>query len=355
MKKKILLLLVILLTVITTPVFAKGDNGFFTGDRVKVKKNLNTTSFVAGNSVNMTSEVDGLNFVAGNNLTISSKQDYLLAAGNLITIKNATAKDAFIAGSTISIENTTVRDLYVGGSTITIDSNIERNAYIAGDSVVITGTINGDVKIAAEKITIEEGTIIEGTLEYPEDAKLKIESGATITKKKTYENIKIEKPSRLDILKLRVSGRIYSYISLILVAGILFLLNKKLFKGISKIEKRGSEIAKKSLIGFGLLIMLPIASIIIMLTIIGLPLSLLALTIYIILIYLSSIATAYYCGNWLFKDKIKNEFLQLIVALAIIYVLEIIPFIGGLISFLSLIFGLGIYACLIVENAKAKK
>ena len=350
MKKKILLLLVILLTVITTPVFAKGDNGFFTGDRVKVKKNLNTTSFVAGNSVNMTSEVDGLNFVAGNNLTISSKQDYLFAAGNLITIKNATTKDAFIAGSTISIENTTVRDLYVGGSTITIDSNIERNTYIAGDSVVITGTIN-----AAEKITIEEGTIIEGTLEYPEDAKLKIESGATITKKKTYKNVKIEKSSRLDILKHRVSGRIYSYISLILVAGILFLLNKKLFKGISKIEKRGSEIAKKSLIGFGILIMLPIASIIIMLTIIGLPLSLLALTIYIILIYLSSIATAYYCGNWLFKDKIKNEFLQLIVALAIIYVLEIIPFIGGLISFLSLIFGLGIYACLIVENAKAKK
>ena len=44
-----------------------------------------------------------------------------------------------------------------------------------------------------------------------------------------------------------------------------------------------------------------------------------------------------------------NSYLLMIIGLFIIYVLSAIPYIGGFISFISLIFGLGIVGNIIIE------
>ena len=356
MKKKIsiMLILVIVLPAISIPVFAKGDNGFYADDEVALEKSIGTTTFAAGNNVEISSEIDGSTFVAGNNIKLSSTQDYIYAAGNSITIENATTKDAFLAGSNISIKDSSIRDLYATAETIKIKSNIDRNAYLSGKKITINSTIDGDVKVAAEEINIGKDAVITGTLEYDRDAKLNVAEGAQIAKKKTYRSKDLNL-TPFSIFKIKAFATLYSFAAMLIIGIILLALCKKTRTTIEKLDKKASTILKGLLIGFIALIVLPITAILILLTIIGLPLSILLLIFYGLIIYLSSLTTAYYVGNWFLKDKLKNKYLLLTMSLLILYLLKLIPVVGGFVALASLLFGMGLFFIIIKENIKEKK
>ena len=351
MKKKICLILILLLTLIIVPVGAKSKDNFIADDDVKVTKSIGATTFVAGNTVNVNSEIDGALFAAGNNVSLTSSEDILFAAGNNVTVESVITKDAFLAGSSVNIQASTIRDLYAAASNIRVDSDIMRNAYLGGDTVIINSKINGDVEIAADTIKLGEGAEIVGTLNYPEDAKLDVAEGAIINKKTTYE---VEKINTETMFMTSVLDRVYAFLGMLLIGIILMALNKKVFTKIGKINKDLNTFAKEFGMGFVFLVVVPVAAIIAMCTVIGLPLAIISLMIYGIMIYLSVIPTAYYLGNAFLKDKIKNEFFVFAISLLVIYLLRVIPVIGGLVTFISLCFGLGVYTELLKSNIKTK-
>lgn len=351
MKKKILLIIILLLTLVVVPVGAKSKDNFIANDNVKVNKNIGATTFMAGNRVEASSQIDGANFVAGNNVALSSTQDILFAAGNNVIVDGAVTKDAFLAGSMISIESSTIRDLYAAASTIRIDSDINRNAYLGADEVIINSKINGDVEVAADKIKIGEEAEITGTINYPENADISIAETAKVAKKTTYEVSEVNKET---VVMTKIMDKVYAFLAMLLISIILMAMNKKVFTSMEKIKKDLNTFAKHFGIGFVFLIVVPIAAIILMCTMIGVPLSIISLLIYGIMIYLSIIPTTVYFGNLCFKDKIKNKYLLYAVSLLIIYLLRLIPGIGGLVSFISLCFGLGVYTELIRKNINTK-
>ena len=350
--KKIFKIIIVFLLIVGINVNAKGTNHFFADDNLKVNEDINATAFSAGNNVDISSNVNGLNFVAGNNLTLSSSQDYLFAAGNNIQLNEVTTKDAFIAGSLIKINNSNIRDLYVAGETILINSNIEGNIYAGGEKVTINGTIEGNVNIAAEEIVIENETVIKGTLEYPEESRISRSKSANIGKIKTYKGEKVE----VDYNPMtNVLEKVISFISLLVTGLILLTINKKLFKKIEKEDKSAINMLKNTCLGFALLILIPLVSIVMLCTVLLIPLSIITLLIYGILIYLSMIASSYYIGNWIFKDKIKNNYLLLTVSLLIVYLFTKVPVIGGFISFISVCLGISIYINQFIHNIKENK
>ncbi len=352
---KLFLLLVVLLAIVCVPVFAdnKTEDNFIAGEEVTVNENIGKTAFIAGNNVKTTSEIEGLGFIAGNNVSISSYQDYLFAAGNNINISGATSKDVFVAGNVINVDSSKIRDLYAAGSNITINSDLEGSVYAGGNKVVINSIIKGDVTIEAEDITISEETVINGTLKYPEDAHINIASGAIITEQKTYKSLDKE---TIKVTPVTIIKRIlFNFISKLIVAFIFFTLCKNLFKNIKKEEKTAGHLCKTSAIGLGLLILVPIVAIILLVTLIGLPVGIISLLLYGILIYLSSIVASYYVGTWVWKKKKTNEYLLLTCSLAAYYVLANLPVIRGLVVFLALILGLGIFFNQIVKSVKVNK
>ena len=356
MKKKISigLILVMVLSFIAIPVFAKEDN-FYADDEVKITKSIGKTTFAAGNNVEVSSSIDGISFIAGQNVTLSSVQDYLFAAGNSVNLEGVTTRDAFLAGSNVNVQASSIRDLYAVGQTIRIDSDISRNVYLAGQSVTINSRIDGDVYVDAENIRIGKEAEIAGTLKYSEDSKLSISENATVAKKKAHKSkdIKVE-VTPMSKFVTKVTGTFYSYVALLII-GFILLATSKTFKKIDKEEKNVGYILKSSLIGFITLVMLPIISIIILITVVGVPLSIILLVIYFILIYLSALMTSYYFGKWALSKKIKNDYLLLTISLLVYYVARLIPYIGGLITFIALIFGIGISLILIKNNITAKK
>ena len=359
MKKKIYAILIALIAIASINVYAKTDRAFYADETVSVKKEINTTSFVAGNNVDVSSTVDGLNFIAGNVVNVSSTQDYAFVAGNIVTLTNVTSKDAFVAGSLIKVIDSDIRDLYAVAETITINSNISRNLYAAGENITINSTIDGDVNLSAEKITIGENAVITGKLTYNENADIDIDKSASVESTKTYkpsENVDVEvEVSPVALIVAEITSKIMSYLSMLAISLLLMVLNKKVFKDIKKIDKDAGNLVKTGLFGFAFLVGLPVAAVILLITVIGLPISIISLLLYGILIYLSLTATTYFFGSWLLKDKIKNEYLQFTITLLAIYVLKMIPIIGGLVGFISLCLGLGIYVTLFSKYIKSNK
>ena len=364
MKKKIILLLIILLGLVIIPVKAEDLDNFIADENVTAESEISKTAFVAGNSVKLSSNVDGAAFIAGNIVYVNSTQDYLFAAGNNVTLDGVTTKDAFVAGNFLTVEASNIRDLYIAGTNITINSDISRNVYVVGTNVNINSKIDGDVYVATDSISIGKDAVINGTLKYPEDSELNVKESAIIKNTEAYEGyqttkvdtskIKVE-VSPISLIVGKLLGALYRFVAMFLIALILLGLNKKAFDNILKVKKDFGTIALTSLFGFAFLVLLPVAAIIVMITVVGLPLGIVALTLYSILIYLSIIPTAYYFGNLVFGKSIKNRFLLMLVSLPLLYLIRLIPFLGGLIGFISLIFGLGMYITLIKNSITEKK
>lgn len=349
MKKIVYSLLVMIITLVCIPVNAK-DN-FYANQELNLNKEYDSTIFAAGNNVKATGRVDGISFIAGNNISVENERDYLFAAGNIINIKNVTTKDAFVAGSNITIEDSIIRDLYAAGEKITIDSDIDGKAYVGGEEVTINSTIKGDIKVSAERIILGEKANIEGTLKYPEDAKISKEKDTKIAKEKTY---KVKSASTKEKAMEMFIDFLSTVSSMILIGLLLLSLNRKVFDKIKKIEKTAASVFKMTLLGFAVLVLVPILSVILISSTIGIGLGVICLLMYGIMFYLSVLPTAYFLGNWIAQDKMDNKYLLFTISILTIYVLRLIPIIGGLVTIISLCFGLGVYAKLIKENSSIK-
>lgn len=364
MKKKIFLLLIMVLGLVTIPVQAEGNPHFFADDSITVEEEIGKTAFVAGNSVKLSSQIDGAAFVAGNIVNVSSSQDYLFAAGNNVTLDGVKTKDAFVAGNFLTIGASEIRDLYIAGTNININTDMSGDLYAIGTSLSINGKIDGDVYVATDSLTIGKDAVITGTLRYPDDANLNVKESAIINNSEPYEGTRTTKvdTSKIEvkvnpyaIILGKLLGSLYKFIAMFIIASLLLALNKGAFEIIKKQKQTFSNIALTSLLGFAFLIMFPIAAIMVMITVIGIPLGTISLIIYGLLIYLSIIPTAYYFGNLVFGKTIKNRFLLMLVSLVLLYLIRLIPFLGGLVSFISLIFGLGMYTLLMKNSITEKK
>ena len=347
--RKYFKLLLFLMLFITVPVFASVDDFIKADDTVNIKEPVDGTVFYAGNTVDVESDIDGILFTAGNIVETSGKNNYLFAAGNSVRIDEVKTKDAFIAGNSISVVDSEIeRDLYVTGSNVDISSNIGRNAYVAGSSVKLSGVIKGNITIGAASITISDDAVIEGTLKYSSDSTVTISDGATIGNKEITKSANSVSVREEVSFGSRVTSALLSFINKLVIGLLLLIFVPKLFKFIS--EQKENTILTNLGFGFISLIFVPIASLMLMFTMVGLSVGIILLVLYMLCVYLTTILTGYYLSKMLLGNKIKNEYGLLTLGILVIYVLKLIPFIGTIVGLCSLCIGLGLIVSLMVKR-----
>ena len=107
--------------------------------------------------------------------------------------------------------------------------------------------------------------------------------------------------------------------------------------------------------GFLVLIGVPIIAMMLLFSGAFVSVGVIGAILYGILIYISNIFTAYLLATMLDKKIFKknlNGYLLMIIGLFIIYVLNMIPIVGGLISFISMLLGIGISTNMLFELKK---
>ena len=352
MKKKIFVLFIMLFGSLFIASNVEALSISQVGDTVTQEGDYESTRFVAGNDVTNKANVDGLSFIAGNEVNLEGSAPYGFYAGNLVKVNEQIEKDLFVAGNEVTIDSKASigRDLYVAGNKVVINTNIARDLRAAGTSVDLSNiTIGGDAYIEAEEIILDSNTVITGTLSYPEDANIKGLNDATIgsMEAKASDEVVIE-TSMKDI----IYDFVISIIAAFIVMVVILLLVPKAKEKLEGAKLEVGEVAKITLIGLALLIVVPVVSIIALFTGILTPLAFITLAIYAISIYLSSLLVSYIIGNLIAEKVIKkdNMYLALICGIVVVKVIKLIPALGGLVSAIALFYGLG----LIYKFIKAK-
>ncbi|MFA5172846.1 MAG: hypothetical protein WC435_00380 [Candidatus Paceibacterota bacterium] len=350
------------------------------GEEVSVKNPIADNLYAAGGNVSIDSVISGDLFTAGGNVIISENiSDDINALGGSISVLGSSGDDTRIVGGNVLISNnvggeliviggsvnvssgtSVAGDLVSAGGLVAVNGNIGGNAKIAGGVININGHIKGNVVVKAdEKITIGENAVIDGNLEYSASSaeSLKIEEGAVISGKTTFTEIALPK---VDAQKAKSFFfafigifTIYKLLAFIISALILFLLFKEFSNSVSKNATQNPlRLIGK---GFVALIVIPAAFILLFITVLGIPLGLLALLSYVLLLFISCIYTNIIFGAWISQLVYKSStavvtWKNIIIGSILLAVIVIIPFIGWIIGFLIFLLSLGTIADLIQKK-----
>lgn len=344
MKRQILRMIGIIFIFILTTTRVCAINLAEAGDVVVQEGDYDSLRIVAGNKITNKANIDGLSLMAGNDILANGSSSYAFYAGNNIEIRENISKDLFVAGNKIMVYKDTMvgRDAFIVGNSVIIKSNLPRDLRIGANLVNLSGvTINGDAYLMASEIILDENTVIVGKLIYPEDANIRglnlAKLGEVISTKKIETVIKY---NFMDSVK----DIVFSICASLIVMLVLFYVLPNTKTKLDNLNLKVDTILKTIGIGFLVLIVVPLVSIIGIFTNILTPIALILGCVYTIAIYLSTLLSSYIIGNTL-MIKIFNKdskYLALVMGIILIKLVKYIPVIGGVIYFICLLYGMGL-------------
>lgn len=316
---------------------------FKADDTVNVNNTVFGSSFIAGNNVTVEGSVDGALFLAGNLVKHSGSATYAAIAGNSIEVSGKYAKDVAIAGNIISVRSETEfgRDVVIMGSEVILSGVVERDIAIYAEKVTLNNAkVNGTAKIIAQTIEVEGETLIKGNLKSNQSIDKKYIEGQLIHVDVDTVDVDLDVSYGTILV-----GKVIGFVALLITFVAIYLIAPQLFENTSKTEFTAGKWFTSFMYGVIFLVFLPIVSVILMITVVGMPLAFIALALYGIAIYISEIFTGYYVGQYLWEKvfkKDKNELVHTLIGIAAIFLLSLIPYLGTLVSFISLTVGLGL-------------
>ncbi len=338
--------------------FASGDvldirgniNGdaFLAGSEITFSGNIDGNLFVAANSINLSGKINGNVFVAGNSLTINSEGiDNLFLAGNLVNINSKINKNSYVAGNSVVMSSNSEvgKDLFVSASALTLNANVKRDLSVESTTITLGSNVGRNASIISESAYFGLNSKIENDLEVSSSmqtaSNLNQVANGVISVKEAENN-----PGKdyIASFKSKVFGKLTFGLFSVLIVGLLLIkfFGKNVAKLNKDIEKNfGKNLGK----GFLLLILTPIISLILLITIIGVKLSFIVTGIYVLAIFFASIVGSIFIGEMflrkLIKEKNPSQYLSLLIGSLIYIIFTVIPFVGWIIGLIITVVSLG--------------
>lgn len=339
--KKFLAILCLVLLLVPTVIFAT--------------ESYNDNIMAIDETVVANGTANGLIMLCGSTISSNANGDYAFIAGREVNISGNITRDAFVVGETVTIENTGIinRDLYVCASKVIINGAVNRNIYVASSELLVgdKAYIRGDVHSATDKIVISETANVLGTVEYRSDASVvSIPESIQVNRIEVETNKNQGNVSKSFDFNEKILELLMVFVTFILMLAIV----PEFF---TKIDERYALNAKELFKAFGigvlLLIVVPIVSIILMVTIVGLPIAFVALLLYIIAFIITGAVAGYTIVKAIFGSKV-NKFVAGTAGVIGYKLLMCVPVLGGIVYFFCISLTLGVMYMTFRKN-KGKK
>jgi len=331
------------------------------GETVNVRGPVKEDLYLAGGQVDVAGGVEGDVSAAGGRITIDDNVAGDVAAfGGTVHVNASVTDDMRLTGGEVTVSGQAGDDLLAAGGTVTVapGSRIRGRAWLAGGRVemagrvgkelraaggeiVISGEVQGDVELIGESIEIRPEAVIRGQLRYRSPNTARIDPAARITGPVIASAIEMPRAGAGH-----TGGRVFITLSMIVTAAVFVLL----FPGFSVSTARRVRVTPwpNLGIGFAILAIGPLVVILLLASVLGLWLGLIALALYLVLLLLGYLTGVLFLADtalqkW--RPTGNHERWWVIGALAIVLVLlallRLIPVLGGLLSFVLMLFGLG--------------
>jgi cytoskeletal protein CcmA (bactofilin family) len=307
------------------------------GDLISASNRLVQNGIIEGSVIAAAKDLDILGQVNGSvrgfaqNINVNGKVNRnLIGFGAALNIK----PDADIGG-----------DLTAFCGELTLDGRVGKGLRGSIGTLVISGVVNGDVSVNADEVTLMPTAKISGDFKYKSKKQAKIESGALVTGQTlwTKKERKEEKTARGIFTTKSLVTEILFLLALMITGIVLTLIFKK---NAYQAKRAVTASFLKSLgLGFVFMVCIPIAIVVLFVTILGIPIAIISLFAYAVLIYIAKIPVATALGGMIIKAFGKQGEPSLIwsmlLGLIVLTILLNIPYLEWLIYFIVLFTGFG--------------
>ena len=330
------------------------DDDLYVGaSNIIIDGTVNGDLWAVATTITVNGAVNGSVVIAGNTITVSGDVGHAVrAAGQTISINGNVNGDLMVFGTAAYVASTaTVKgDLLVGAGSVRIDGLIEGDIKGSASEATISNGVKGNVELEVDSLTILSTANIEGDLTYTSEEEADIQSGAQIGGATTHNPPPVEPGKEEAAIPFPFSlfsgilGKLTGFL-MALVTGLVIILiaPRRLMHIAESIRTRPGASA-----GWGALVLFatPIAAILVCLTIVGIPLGLIALVLWGIGLYLAQIPVGLLIGRLIigrFRAVERRAIMigALALGLVILILLGLIPYLGFFIGLAVAIFGFG--------------
>jgi len=336
--------------------------GAVNGDVVAVGNTINISGPVTGDvvalgsTINISGDVSGSVFAAGSNVKISGKVgNSIRTAGSNVEIESLVEHNVWAAAATITLgENAKVGwDLFGVGASVIVNGPVEGNIWTAAKSLLLASTVGKDVTASIDskgQAMLLDQAVIAGNLNYrsANQDQLTILPGATVTGETIHSfwqqpDVDFKGALNAAVLFFKV---VYLFSLLAIGLIIISLIPKK----VVEVQQEMIKHPGRSLVwGLIFILLTPLVIFLLLFTLIGIPIALILLALYLIILYISKVFVGFTLGLWVLnymnKDKKYNGNLMWPFILGMILLVLIInlPLIGWVIGLLAGMWGIGAF------------
>ena len=240
-------------------------------------------------------------------------------------------------GRLIVPEGETVGAAVIFDGPATVDGTVNQGLVVFNGDVEISGVVHKDVVVFNGDVVLRSGAQVGGNLVTQQTPQ--IEQGAVV------EGDQQQIAGRLDIGEVGFVSRLVWWIGYsvsTLVLGLLLLL---FAPALDAAVSRAARDRRWASIGIGALFffLLPVAAVLLLVTVIGIPLGLFVLLALALVYTIGYVAGAHGVGRFVMKPP-SSRYAAFLIGWLIVRVLALVPVLGGLTWLLVSIFGLGALA-----------
>jgi hypothetical protein len=332
------------------------SNSYIAGGNVSSAGIFTKDLALVGGNVFISGPVGADLLVAGGNVTITGDVgDDLRAVGGTIIAQGAIKNDFVVGGGNITLQGKGVGgDAMIGGGTVLIGAPIGGTLRIAGGNVTIDAPVKGNVEVEARMLTLGSHAQITGNLTYKAEKQAAIENGAVVLGVTTFTQASSTKAVSAGwIATFFTLWTLLRFLMLLVGTFVFFLLAPALSRTLA--EASVTRTLPSIGIGFVVLIIAPVLSVLLMMTVLGLPLGFLTLFVYIPLIIaaklLAPIATGGLLYHWFSQDGVL-DWKVILIGAVVYFLLGFIPVVGWLAEVLLFLLTFGALSSILWRSAK---
>jgi len=322
------------------------DDLFTSGQTVTVAGRVTGDVYATGQTVVVTGTVDGDLIAAAQQVVVDGTVNgNVRAAGAVITVNGHVGHNVSGLAQQVNLSSSGRVDgsLLAAGETISVFGPVGRGLTIGGGTLQLGGPVGGKAIVWAQNLSLGPSTRIAGDLEYYSERQVALPSG-TIAGQVQYHLVEREQrqPPLLNGL-FDFGGLVWLFGSAILGALVIIFAPRA--------SARAVELGRQQPLpsfGLGLLALCaaPLATILIAVTLVGIPLAFALASLYWLGLLLAWPALGLVVGTELARLVRRGEPMPvlgaLVVGLIVLHLVTHVPFVGGLVAFLGLAFGLGL-------------
>ena len=316
---------------------------YLAAQRIQLNADVTGDAVVAGRDIAISGAVSGDVLAAGQTLLVDGRVgDDVRAAGQSLRMLGIVDGHLVAAGRDIEVaDNARIEDwAWLAGSRIEVLGSVGDELHVAAQTVIIDGTIKGDAQILAETLILRPNAYINGDLIWRGTSEPQISADATIVGQLVRRPVESS-----DTAASRARNRSLAILGAAVVAVVIGLL----FPGVGSGGERVVWTHPILALAVGLLVVVvtPVISILALVTGIGYMLSFVLLALFVAALLASVALGLLACARVGARSVSKPVTTpwQLIVAVIVcalaLWIITWIPGVGGPVTLLLALLGLG--------------